>query len=103
MLTYAAIAGLLNIPYWGFQKATGQPKARSANRRLRLFTATFGAFCALEIALAGSVGIATEDPKVARHVAMPAVLLITGLAGKKGWMREPFKKFEEPTEPVAAN
>ena len=107
MLGIALIAGALTIPYWGYQKATNQPKARSAQRRLRLFTRTFGTFCALEIAFAGFVAANSNNPnagKIAgRHVALPAVVLISGLASKKGWMREPFKKFEEPTEPVAAN
>ena len=107
MLGIALIAGALTIPYWGYQKATNQPKARSAQRRLRLFTGAFGTFCALEIAFAGFVAANSNNPnagKIAgRHVALPAVVLISGLASKKGWMREPFKKFEEPTEPVAAN
>ena len=107
MLLNAAIAGALTVPYWGYQKATNQPKARSAQRRLRLFTGAFGAFCALEIGFAAFVGLASTNPKApgiaGRHAALPAVLLVTGLATKKSWMREPFKKFEEPTEPVAAN
>ena len=107
MLGNALIAGALTIPYWGYQKATNQPKGRSAQRRWRLFTATFGTFCAFEIALACFLAANSTNPdagKIAgRHAALPVVVLISGLASKKGWMREPFKKFEETTEPVAAN
>ena len=107
MLINAAISAALTVPYWVYQKATNQPKARSSQRRLRLLTGTFGTFCALEIAFAGLAVANSKNPdagKIAgRHAALPALLLISGLTGKGGWMRQPFKKFEEPTEPVAAS
>ena len=71
--------------------------------RLRLFTGVFGTLCALELILMGAVATkAIQNDKdvsgLGGAVALPTILLASGLATKKGWMRAPFKKYEPTTE-----
>ena len=35
---------------------------------------------------------------IGRNLALPTIVLATGLATKKGWMREPFKRYEPTVE-----
>ena len=101
------VAGVLTVPYWWFQKVTNQPKARSNQRRWRLFSAAFGTFCALDLGFAAIIGLASTNPNkegiAARTAALPAGFLITGFGSKKGWMRKHFKAFDEPTVSVTAS
>lgn len=103
MLGNLLIASGITLPYWLFQKATNKPVEPGKTYRLRLFTGVFGTLTAREIAfliaLASNVG--TNGPAanaLGKRAALPTIVLVTGLATKKGWMREPFKKFEPAVE-----
>jgi len=104
MLVNLLIASGITLPYWLFQKATNKPVEPGKTYRSRVFTGVFGVLTALDIAffLALVPVVGEKDgaaSAIGRRLALPTVVLASGLWSKKGWMREPFKKFE----PVIAN
>ena len=103
MLANLLIASGITLPYWLFQKATNKPVEPGKTYRQRVFTGVFGTLTALEIAfllaLASNIGADGKGANViGRRLALPTIVLASGLATKKGWMRKPFKKFEPTVE-----
>ena len=104
MLGNLLIAGGVTLPYWIFQKTTNKPVERSKIYRSRVFTSIFGVLTGLEVIFLLFLvsGINAKDANagrvIGRSMALPAIVLVTGLATKKGWMREPFKKFQPTVE-----
>tara|TARA_B100000674_G_C37531837_1_gene774207 strand:+ start:218 stop:532 length:315 start_codon:yes stop_codon:yes gene_type:complete len=103
MLGNLLIASCITLPYWLFQKATNKPVEPGKTYRLRLFTGAFGTLTAIEIAFLLALAPHVGDNKgaanaIGRNLALPTIVLATGLATKKGWMREPFKRYEPTVE-----
>ena len=104
MLGNLLIAGGVTLPYWIFQKTTNKPVERSKVYRSRVFTSIFGVLTGLEVVFLLFLlsGVSTKDADaggaIGRNMALPTIVLVSGLATKKGWMREPFKKFEPTVE-----
>ena len=101
MLGNMLIASGVTLPYWLFQKATNKPV--EPGKTYRLFTGVFGTLTALEIAFLLALAPHVGDNKgaanaIGRNLALPTIVLATGLATKKGWMREAFKKYEPAVE-----
>ena len=102
MLVNLLVASGITLPYWIFQKATKKPVEPGKTYRLRVFTGVLGTLCALDLLIVGAITVAAlQEGKNARFSSalyLPAVALASGLSTKKGWMREPFKKFEPTVE-----
>ena len=102
MLVNLLVASGVTLPYWLFQKATNKPEQPGKTYRSRVFVSVFGTLCALDMLLIGAVTVKAlqdgKNPGFGSSLALPTIALVSGLATKKGWMREPFKKFEPVVE-----